>query len=75
MTRSGSTTVIAALQFAIIAVIFMLISLFALLYDQFNTWSEFETSRSKTLKVGTCTKTIRSGCIHNSNLPEKRRQV
>ena len=56
-------------------VLFMLISPFALLNDQFNTWSEFETSRSKTLKVGKCTKTIRSGCIHNSNLSEKRNKV
>ena len=52
----------------------MLISPFALLHDQFNTWSEFETSRSKTLKIGKCTKTVRSGCIHNSNLSEKKAQ-
>ena len=53
----------------------MLISPFALLHDQFSTWSEFETSRSKTLKVGKCTKTVSSGCIHNSNLSEKRHKV
>ena len=75
MTKSGSATIIAALQVAIIVVLFMLISPFALLHDQFNTWSEFETSRSKTLKVGKCTKTVRSGCIHNSNLSEKRHKA
>ena len=32
------------------------------------TWSEFETSRPKSLKVGKCTRTIRSGWSHNSNL-------
>ena len=53
----------------------MLISPFTLLNDQFSTWSEFETSGSKTLKVGKCTKTVRSGCIHNSNLSEKRHKV
>ena len=30
----------------LLLVLFMLISPFALLHDQFNTWSEFETSRS-----------------------------
>ena len=59
----------------LLLVLFMLISPFALLHDQLNTWSEFETSRSKTLKVGKCTKTIRSGCIHNSNLSGKKAQI
>ena len=53
----------------------MLISPFALPHDQFNTWSEFKTSRSKTLKVEKCTKTVRSGCIQNSNLSEKRHKI
>ena len=75
MTRSESATISAALQVAIIVALFMLISPFAFLHDQFSTWPEFETSRSKTLKVGKCTKTLRSGCIHNSNLSEKRHKV
>ena len=36
----------------LLLVIFMLISPFASLHDQFNTWSEFETSPPKSLKVG-----------------------
>ena len=53
----------------------MFISPFALLHDEFSTWSKFETSRPKSLKVGKCTKTIRSGWSHNSNLSEKRHKV
>ena len=70
-SNSQNDKLIAALQVTILLVLFMLISPFALLHDQFSTWSEFETSRSKSLKVEKCTKTVRSGCIHNSNLSEK----
>ena len=39
-----------------------------------TTQTQFETSRSKSLKVEKCTKTVRSGCIHDSNLSEKKVQ-
>ena len=55
--------------------LFMLISLFASLYDQFSTWSEFETYRPKSLKVGKCRMPVRSGWSHNSNLSEERHKV
>ena len=44
--------------------LFMLISSFASLHDQFNTWSEFETSPPKSLKAGKCTAAVRSGWSH-----------
>ena len=71
-SNSQNDKLIAALQVTIIVGFIHARSPFALLHDQFNTWSEYETSRLKSLKVEKCTKTVRSGCIHNSNLSEKR---
>ena len=74
-SNSQNDKLIAALQVAIIVVLFMLISPFASLYDHFNTWPESEISRPKSLKVGKCTTAVRSGWSHNSNLSEKRYKV
>ena len=71
-SNSQNDKLIATLQVAII--VGFIYAHFALLHDQFNTWSEFKTSRSKSLKAGKCTKTVRSGWIHNSNLSRKKAQ-
>ena len=70
-SNSQNDKLIAALQVAIIV---------DFIYAHFSirltscTWSLFETSRPKSLKVGKCTKTIRSGWSHNSNLSQKKAQ-
>ena len=68
MSRSSSSNSqndkLQLCKLPLLLVLFMLISQFASLHDQFNTWSEFETSPPKSLKVEKCTTAVRSGWSH-----------
>ena len=70
-SNSQNDKLISALQAAIFGVLFMLISPFAPLGEQFNTLPEFETSLIKSLKIEKCITPVTSDWSHNSNLPEK----